>query len=142
MTIARYWAVSYGWRGPAAHGGRCPRSTASSPPPTGDGGHGRSGVCGSASFRRWDGKRYPDQRPNSASDAVGIVFGTSEICASRGRVAQRNCLKSFGRPYNVALRDTEMVLFVPFWPSYTGQVCRRSVASTPFRTVSSGQLGE
>src|SRR5215207_4634152 len=76
MTIARCWAVSYGWRGPAAHGGRCPRSTASSPPPTGDGGHGRSGVCGSASFRRWDGKRYPDRRPNSASDAVGTVYET------------------------------------------------------------------
>src|SRR5215212_6498970 len=78
MTIARCWAVSYGWRGPAARGGRCPRSTASSPPPTGDGGRGRSGVCGSASFRRWDGKRYPDRRPNPASDAVGTVFGTAQ----------------------------------------------------------------
>src|SRR5829696_582929 len=48
----------------------------------------------------------------------------------------RNCPKSLGRPYNVALRDTEMVLFGPFWGSYTGQIYGRNPAPTPFRTVS------
>src|SRR5215217_6584116 len=54
------------------------------------------------------------------------------------KVEIRNCPKSLGRPYNVALRDTEMVLFGPFWGSYTGQIYGRNPASTPFRTVSLG----
>ena len=33
-----------------------------------------------------------------------------------------------------------MVLVGPFWPSYTAQIYGRSVAPTPFRTVSSGNL--
>src|SRR5215217_1590856 len=34
----------------------------------------------------------------------------------------RNCPKSRGRSCNVALRDTEMVLVGPYWPSYTAQI--------------------
>lgn len=39
-------AASFGWRGPAVPGVRCPRSTVISLPPTGDGGRGRSEACG------------------------------------------------------------------------------------------------
>src|SRR5215212_5366932 len=52
--------------------------------------------------------------------------------------SSRNCPKSLGRPYNVALRDTEMALFGPFWRSYTGQIYGRNSAPTPFQTVSLG----
>jgi hypothetical protein len=38
------------------------------------------------------------------------------------RITIRNCPKSPARPYNVALRDTEMVLSRSFWHAYTGQV--------------------
>src|SRR5215207_9750642 len=41
-------------------------------------------------------------------------------CASIHQASERNCLKSLRRPYNVALRDTEIVLFGSFWRSYTG----------------------
>src|SRR5215203_1218543 len=54
----------------------------------------------------------------------------------------RNCPKSLGRPYNVALWDTEMVLFGPFWRSYTGQIYGRNPAPTPFRTVSEEKFSE
>jgi hypothetical protein len=62
--------------------------------------------------------------------------------ASIHRAAERNCPKSLGRPYNVALRDTEMVLFGPFWRSYTGQIYGRNPAPTPFRTVSEEVFSE
>src|SRR5215207_9795473 len=42
----------------------------------------------------------------------------------------------------VALRATEMVLFGPFWPPYTGQIYGWGVAPTPFRTVSEGVFSE
>src|SRR5215218_832934 len=54
------------------------------------------------------------------------------------RESERNCPKSCGRSCYVALRDTKMVLVGPFWPSYTAQIYGRSVAPTPFRTVSLG----
>jgi hypothetical protein len=44
----------------------------------------------------------------------------------------RNCPKSLGRAYNVALRDTQTVLFGSFWPPYTLQIYARSDAHTPF----------
>src|SRR5829696_9066685 len=34
----------------------------------------------------------------------------------------RNCPKSLGRTYNVALRATQTVLFGSFWPPYTLQI--------------------
>ena len=56
----------------------------------------------------------------------------------------RNCPKSLGRAYNVALRATETVLFGPFWPPYTLQIYARSDAHTPFsksRQVSWVRIG-
>ena len=47
------------------------------------------------------------------------------------RQSQRNCPKSLGRPYNVALRDTEMVLFGPFWRS----ILAKSTVETPLRPL-------
>jgi hypothetical protein len=58
------------------------------------------------------------------------------------QVAERNCPKSLGRAYNVALRATETVLFGSFWTPYSRQVYDRSVAYTPFRTVSDGRFSE
>ena len=54
----------------------------------------------------------------------------------------RNFPKSLGRAYNVALQATETVLFGPFWPPYTGKIYGRSVAHTPFRTVSEEVFSE
>src|ERR671920_2451100 len=71
----------------------------------------------------------------------GICSYLGAVDASIHRAAERNCPKSLGRSCNVALRDTEMVLFGPFWPLYTGQIYGRSVAPTPFRTVSLGYSG-
>jgi hypothetical protein len=56
------------------------------------------------------------------------------------RIADRDCPKSLGRPYNVALRETEIMLFrfllaFVYWPDLG-----RSVAPTPFRTVSQGEF--
>ena len=45
----------------------------------------------------------------------------------------RNCPKSLGRTYNVALRATQTVLFGSFWPPYTLPIYDRSVAHTLFR---------
>ncbi len=58
------------------------------------------------------------------------------------RAAERNCPKRLGRPYNVALRDTETVLFGPLWGSYSGQIYDQNPAPTPFRTVSEGLFSE
>ena len=44
----------------------------------------------------------------------------------------RNCPKSLGRAYNVALRATQTVLFGSFWPPYTLQIYARSDTHTPF----------
>src|SRR5215210_8799460 len=43
------------------------------------------------------------------------------------RIDERNCPKSPARPYNIALRDTGMVLFGPFWRAYTA----KSTVETP-----------
>jgi len=42
----------------------------------------------------------------------------------------------------VTLQATKTGLFGPFWPSYTSQIHARSVARTPFQTVSQGQFPE
>src|SRR5215203_5797317 len=73
---------------------------------------------------------------------VGVCLGSVLLFTSIHRIAARNCPKSRGRSCNVALRDTEMVLVGPFWPSYTAQIYGRSVAPTPFRTVSEGTFSE
>jgi hypothetical protein len=48
----------------------------------------------------------------------------------------RNCPKSFGDVYGVALQIAEKALSGPFRPPHSGQIHVRSVAQTPFRTVS------
>jgi hypothetical protein len=48
----------------------------------------------------------------------------------------RNCPKSLGRPRSVTLRVATEGLFGSFRPLYTSQIDGRSVARTPFRTVS------
>src|SRR5215213_8021353 len=52
------------------------------------------------------------------------------------RTPSRNCLKSPEGASNVASQGTEAPLFGPFRPRYTGQIHPRSVAQTPFQTVS------
>jgi hypothetical protein len=52
------------------------------------------------------------------------------------KVEQRNCPKSLGGAYGVALRTAEKALFGPFRHFYSGQIHDRNVAQTPFRTVS------
>ena len=42
----------------------------------------------------------------------------------------------------VTLQATKTGLFGPFWPSYTSQIHARSVARTPFQTVSQGVFSE
>ena len=90
------------------------------------------------------GTQHVGHRPNRKRNALKVSQRRLPLGASTfiHRAAERNCLKSLGRPYNVALGDTEMVLFGPFWPSYTGQVYGRSVAPTPFRTVSERLFSE
>jgi hypothetical protein len=56
--------------------------------------------------------------------------------------AWRDCPKRVGRACGVALRSTETVLFDPTWSPYTSKIHAQSVASTPFRTVSEGELSE
>src|SRR5215203_4331237 len=51
-------------------------------------------------------------------------------------ISARNCLKSPEGASNVASQGTEAALFGPFRPLYTGQIHVRSVARTPFQTVS------
>jgi hypothetical protein len=66
--------------------------------------------------------------PSSEASARGPsgLFGRS----------QRNCPKSRGRVCGVGLRSAEKALFRPFRTLYSGQIHARSVALTPFRTVS------
>ncbi len=52
----------------------------------------------------------------------------------------RNCPKSLGGAYSGALWAAKKRLFGPFHPPFTGQIHARSVARTPFRTVSLGYL--
>jgi hypothetical protein len=52
------------------------------------------------------------------------------------KVQLRNCLKSPEGASNVASQGTEAALFGPFQPLYSGQIHVRSVARTPFQTVS------
>jgi hypothetical protein len=52
------------------------------------------------------------------------------------RTPYRNCLKSPVGTRNGAAQSTDTVLFGLFWPRYTGQIHARSVAQTPFETVS------
>src|SRR5215213_8903804 len=52
------------------------------------------------------------------------------------QTVSRNCLKSPEGVSNVASQGTEAPLFGPFRPRYTGQIHPRSVAQTPFQTVS------
>src|SRR3712207_5960647 len=58
------------------------------------------------------------------------------------RSAWRDCPKSLGRPLQHSLTGHEKALFGPFWRSYTGQIYGRSVARTPFRTVSEDEFSE
>src|SRR5215207_9473069 len=53
-----------------------------------------------------------------------------------------NCPKSLGRPCSVTLRVSTEGLFGSFRPPYTSQIDGRSVARTPFRTVSEGVFSE
>src|SRR5215217_2216669 len=52
------------------------------------------------------------------------------------RIPLRNCLKSPEGASNVASQGIEAVIFGTFGPLYTGQIHVRSVARTPFQTVS------
>ena len=47
-----------------------------------------------------------------------------------------NCPKSLGDVSGVAPKTTEEALFDPFGPPHSGRIHLRSVAQTPFRTVS------
>ena len=89
-TTAECSAASCGWRGPAALGERCSKSTLTSRLLTDDGGLGKSGMCGSVSFGRWDGKSYPDRRPNLTSDAVGTVQRIEKVAAWPNRAEAAN----------------------------------------------------
>ena len=68
----------------------CPRSTLTSRLLTDDGGLGKSGVCGSVSFGRWDGKSYPDRRPNLTSDALRTVQRIEKVTAWPNRAEAAN----------------------------------------------------
>ena len=48
----------------------------------------------------------------------------------------RNCPKSLGGACDLAPRIAEKALFDPFRPPHSGQIHPRSVAQSPFRTVS------
>src|SRR5215211_3177763 len=91
-----------------------------------------------------DGRRELPRRRNSGSptsenseNSVNANF--REIVKSEvqlRRTPYRNCLKSPEGASNVASQGTEAALFGPFRPLYTGQIHVRSVAHTPFQTVS------
>src|SRR4051812_22189667 len=83
------------------------------------------------------------RRPHSASDrslwyAFLMLLGIlpSEFLRTPFQTVSRNCLKSPEGASNVASQGTEAPLFGPFRPRYTGQIHPRSVAQTPFQTVS------
>jgi hypothetical protein len=52
------------------------------------------------------------------------------------KVELRDCPKSTGSARKVASQVAEATPFGPFWPRYPDQINARSVARTPFRTVS------
>ena len=52
------------------------------------------------------------------------------------RIYFRNCPKSLGGACDLAPRIAEKALFDPFRPPHSGQIHPRSVAESPFRTVS------
>src|SRR5215203_7055263 len=56
--------------------------------------------------------------------------------------AWRNCPKSPGGTRNWALEGTQRAPFGPFWSRNSGQIHARSIARTPFRTVSEGEFCE
>ena len=60
------------------------------------------------------------------------------VLSSINSSAWRNCLKSPGSTRNLALEATQRAPFGPFWPRNIGQIDARSIASTPFQTVSKG----
>jgi hypothetical protein len=69
--------------------------------------------------------------------ALPSVPGTLNVPPNfREFITSETVRKGFGGACNVALRAIETLHFGPSWPPYTGDIHRRSVARTPFRTVS------
>jgi hypothetical protein len=56
--------------------------------------------------------------------------------------AWRDCPKSLGAARGVALQIVEKARFDPFRPTHDVRINLRSVAQTPFRTVSEGEFCE
>jgi hypothetical protein len=56
--------------------------------------------------------------------------------------SERNGPESLGGDYAVALQTAEKALFDPFRAPHSGQIPVRSVAQTPFRTVSESVFRE
>jgi hypothetical protein len=56
--------------------------------------------------------------------------------------AWRDCPKSLGAARGVALQIVEKARFDPFRPTHDVRINLRSVAQTPFRTVSEGEFSE
>src|SRR5215203_2844718 len=73
--------------------------------------------------------------------SIMVIAGATKVSLYSPNCREK-LSKSLGRAYNLALRATTMVLFGPFWRSFTGQNQRSERCSYPFRTVSEGLFSE
>src|SRR3712207_5449873 len=87
-------------------------------------------------FRHFIGPSMPRLTPRSTARL------RPELRTLTHRSAWRNCPKSLGRARSVARRAAKGGLFGLFHPAHTSQIHDRSVARTPFRTVSEGGFSE